>query len=269
MALSINKGVLNKLDVAATAEDTKVKNAAKAAAAEEGVAADVLFSKSDTLTLVATLGDPSKPDVTNRNIDGKIVPKADPTIVGYQFVCSEDLVVPECGLGDDAKSNPMSCKDLKGTRTVKAGEKFNLTRMETGLLLSQPQYNARISGGGQVFTVAYQKSNRGSAGSEASKAMAQPLPTVSLRGLTTSVKDIPCKPVLTFDIEERQTKDENGQVKTIKARVNKKVVPGFEKFEPLCRQAPRRPASGESVPANTRNQNARDFLAAIARQQKG
>lgn len=267
MALSINKGALNnKLDVATTPEDTKVKNAAKAAAAEEGVASDVLYSKSGTLTLVATLGDPSRPDITNRMIDGKLQPKADPTIVGYQFVCSEDLVVPECGLGDDAKSNPMSYKDLKGTRAVKAGTPFNLTRMETGILLSRPEYNARINGGDKAFTVAYQKSNRGSAGSEASKAMAQPLPTVSLRGVTTSVKDIPCKAVLTFDEEERQTKDEKGKVRILKVRINKKTVPGFEKFEPLCRQAPRRPS--EAVPTNSRNQGARDFLAAIARQQQ-
>jgi hypothetical protein len=269
MALSINKGALNKLDVAATAEDKAVKEAAQAAAAEK-VDNDILFSKSDTLTLIATLGDPSKPDVTNREIDGKMVAKTDPTIVGYQFVCSEDLEVPECGLGDDAKTNPMSYQNLTGTRKVKAGEPFNLTRMETGLLLSQPQYNARISGGGKAYTVAYQKSNRGSAGSEASKAMAQPLPTVSLRGITVSVKEIPCKHVLSFDTEERVVKDASGKERTVKARINKKVMPGFEKFEPLCRQAPRKPANGEAAaPANTRNTSAQAFLAAIARQQRG
>lgn len=259
MALHLNSEA-EKAAVAPAEEAVKAK--ASAAAVEESIPADVLGSKSATLTLVATLGDPTRDDITIREVQGK--PEGErvvtPTIVGYEFIASEDLVVPECGLGDDARSNPMSYKELAGTRKVKAGQPIALTRMETGILLSRPEYNARINGGDKEFVVAYQKSNRGAQGGEAAKAAAQGLPTVALRGNGISVKDIPCKPVLTFSVKTEKTAD--GKDKRVFS--DKAPVAGYEKWAPLCIAHVRKASAGApTTPANERNKNAALFLAAI------
>lgn len=249
---------------ATTAQEEVKKNAAAAVAATEPAAAlNDLGFKSDKIALISPLGDPSREDVTPRKgPNGQEEKITTSTIVGYLFKALEDLDVPECGMGDDARKNPMSFKDIGGSKHVKAGETFALTRFETGLLLSRPEYNARINGGGNEFTVVYQKAANvpKSADGSAAQIDSGRLPTVQLRGVTTSVKDLPMVDVMTF--ERQQVKDSKGNIRN--QIVNRKVVPGYEKFEPLCRTLTRQPGTGAaSADTKTRNPHAQAFLAMV------
>lgn len=261
MALNLKKNetVTNPADEAA-----KEQAAAAVAAPEAAAPAGELGIKSDKIVLIAPLGDPSREDVTPRTVNGVEEKIVTSTIVGYLFKALEDMDVPECGLGDDARKNPMSYKEIGATKHVAAGETFALTRFETGVLLSQPQYNARITGEGKEFTVVYQKSANAPKGADgsAAKVDAGRLPTVSLRGIETSIKDLKMVDVLTFRRE--QTTDGNGKPRN--QIVDRKVVAGYEKWEPLCRAAVRKAAQpGASADKNVRNASAQAFLAMVAK----
>lgn len=269
MALNLN----NAKKTEAPVQDEIVKaEAAAAVAAPEAIAAPAgsFGTKSDKIVLVAPLGDPSREDVTPRTVDGKTENIVTSTIVGYKFKALEPMDVPECGLGDDARKNPMSYKQVDGTRHVEAGEIFNLTRFETGLLLSLPQFNARISGEGREFAVVYQKASNTPKGADgsAAKVASDRLPTVSLRGLNnTSIKDLPMVDVLTFRRE--QTTDSNGKARNM--IVDRKPVDGYEKWEPLCRQAVRK-AAAPGVAADNKSQRsaaAQAFLDMVNKSKRG
>ena len=257
---------LKKNEPATTPVDEAVKDqAAAAVAAPETTAPAVeLGTKSDKIVLIAPLGDPSREDVTPRTVNGVEEKVVTSTIVGYLFKALEDVDVPECGLGDDARKNPMSYKEIGPMKHVKAGETFALTRFETGVLLSQPQYNARINGDGKEFTVVYQKSANAPKGADgsAAKVDAGRLPTVSLRGIELSIKDLKMVDVLTFRRE--QTTDSNGKPRN--QIVDRKVVAGYEKWEPLCRAAVRKPAQpGVSTDRTSYNKSAQAFLSMVAK----
>jgi hypothetical protein len=268
MALNIIKNGEN------IAETTPVEMSAPAPAVEvaaeapKAAAPTNLETMSDKIVLIGPLGDPSRDDVTPRIVNGVEEKITTATIVGYRFKALVDMVVPECGLGDDAKKNIMSYKDVNGTKAVKAGETFDLTRFETGLLLSRPEFNALITGEGQNWSVVYQKT-RGvkDADGVATTAGADVLPTVSLRGNDgASIKDMPFIDVLTFSKSTVPASTGDGKVRVV---VDRKILPGFEKFEPLCQRAPARTSAGSaSTGAPTYKKAAGNFLAMVAKKNK-
>jgi hypothetical protein len=98
-------------------------------------------SKSDKVAFVRALWNPAKPQ---SYVDGGETKKGY-VVVGYKFRALEDIEVPVCPI-----SSP---KDLYvNTSTgdkvhVAAGEEFVLDIMETGKLISQPEFAGRFSGG--------------------------------------------------------------------------------------------------------------------------
>lgn len=205
---------------------------------------------SDKIVFLNPLGDPSNPDSTTDKATGKKYET--PTIVGYRFKTLIDLDIPDVGLGEDATKNTMSYDPAKisNTRHVKAGETFDLTRFETGVLLADDRFNAKVSGEGKVYTVAYGAASKNDGGLSTVGAV----PTVLLRAANAneSVKDSKFINVLTF------TKTQvNGQTRKVRT-----IEPGFEKFEPLTHVGQGRSSSSNATNANgvTRNQAAAKFL---------
>ena len=242
-------------------EPTKAEKAEKVEAAAQAtaqtVSSDKLCSKSNLVALVAPLGDPSHPDTTITESGEK---KVTSYIVGYRFKALADLEVPECGLGDDARTNLMSFKDKNGRRMVKAGETFDLTRFETGMLLAPPEFNGRISGEGKNFYATFQTGTiKTKNGQVAQTTQTNDIPTVSLKpDGKGSIKDMKIIDVLT----SKNVQGNGGVVRKERA-----IIKGFEKWAPLCLEKTRMSSggSGSSAPANTRNAKAEAFLAIVSK----
>lgn len=261
MALNLKNGAKSsetKVETKAAQKEEVEKVVAAASAAAPAYDDEVLGSKSHTIEFIAPLGDPSHPDTVKDEKTG-VVTKT-PYIVGYRFKALEDVVVPECGLADDAKKNLMSYKDKNGTKQVKAGEEFDLTRFEAGLFLAPAEYNGKITGGGKSFTVVYQTNVvRSKSGKVGAASSATNIPTVAIKADSGSLKDYKIIEVLSFTAETA----ENGTV-----RKKRTINPGFEKWSPLCiAQAPRvgTGRSSEGTSKNVRNAKAEAFLAIVAK----
>jgi hypothetical protein len=167
-------------------------------------------------------------------------------------------------MGADARKNLMSYVDANGTKQVKAGEEFDLTRFEAGLLLAPPEFHGRITGEGKPFTAVYQqkKNPAAQAGKIADVSAAAAIPTVALRPESGSIKDYQIIEVLSFTSEKVPVGDK-GHVQIRKTRT---INPGFEKFEPLCQAAPPRARkSSASTPKARRNSGAQAFLEIVAK----
>lgn len=239
----------------------KAKAAVEAEQPVESVNSENLGSLSDKLSFVAALGDPSQDDVTyfdEVGADGKKKKRTDPMIVGYRFVASVDLDVPDVAPGDDLKKNLMSYTgDTLKTRKVPAGTEFDLTKFETGMLISREEFNGRATGGQIPVSCSYaSKSKTGADGKIATTSGAAEIPSIAIRaiGSGTSVKDVEMIPVLSF------TKSVDPKTKVVtKVRT---INPGFEKWEPLTKRVAttRKPGSGSSSDANKRNKMAAAFL---------
>ena len=236
--------------------NAKAAEGVKAEMPVQEVNSELVGSKSSTLHFIAALGDPSRDDVTPIEVNGKKEKKVDPTIVGYQFKCDEDLQVPNVMPGDGIKNNLMSYTgDTTATVLVKAGTVFNLTKFETGMLISREEYNGRATGGEkQVLATYTTTSKKASDGTLAKASAATAIPSVSLRAVTGSIKDYAMTPVLTF------TKEKGANGTTKKTRT---IIKGFEKFEGLCKETVRAASGsrgGSSAATNTRNKGAAAFL---------
>lgn len=222
-----------------------------------------LESLSSHIQLVCALGDPSVIDKTPVKIDGKDTNRFDPTIVGYRFVADVDLDVPDCPPGEDFKTpdNLMSFTgDPFNTKKVKAGTPFDLTKFETGVLLSREEFNCMVTGGEHPCKCVFTKtSKKTTSGALATASTVTAIPTASLRAANGgSIKDIKMIEVLTFTVENR----ENGQTRKIKT-----IVPGFEKFENLCKAKKRATVGGagkSATAATKRNKSAQAFLQILA-----
>lgn len=243
------------------------KEAAAQAAVETPENTSAYGVDSSKLIFIQPLGDPSKQDKTtieNKN-GGEPRVVITSTIVGYRFKAEIDLDVPDVPLGDDARDNSMSyAGDTSKTRHVKAGEVFDLTRFETGLLMSQERFNARCTGGDKPMVCTYNKTGKkDSKGNVASVNAATAVPVISLKALTpgASIKDYPMEDVLTC--VDEVVNDQKRKKRTIKA--------GFEKFAPLCvsrtKSSGRTSTGGAASMANQRNQNAAAFLNIVAAKQ--
>ena len=248
---------------AATAErvegNAKAKAEAQAQApVQSNVEDTVLDSKRKTLIFVAPLEDPSIPDTTDITVNGKKEPYTTGLIVGYRFKSTEDIMVPDCGLDVGFKQDKMNYINAEGTRAVKAGEEFDLTPFEMAMLLSRPEYNTYAEGGENPVKCVYNFA--GAKNKEGAVMKANKTPRASLRGLKTPVKIMPMIKVLSFTSE----KGENGA--TIK---NRTIVPGFEKWAPLCERAVRKGGAAGSATSAKKvyNENAQTFLN-LVRQKK-
>lgn len=230
---------------------------------------------AEHISFVACLGDPSVPDVNyidtgKVDANGKKIQdkKVYSTIVGYRFVADVDLDVPDVKPGDDFKKNPMSCSgDLFATKHVPAGQTFDLTRFETGMLLSREEFNARTAGkqgSGIATNVVYTTTKK------VSQSGAQPggqiMQTVSLKATEQgkSVRDVPCIDILTFETHLDPKLNVN--------RKTRQIIPGFEKWEVLARNntvangfGGRSSGAMTKDDTNTRNTSAANFLAMAAR----
>lgn len=225
---------------------------------DENIDSETLGSKSDKIEFIAALGDPSRDDVTPANLEKGIERRVDPTIVGYAFKVLEDMEVPECGTDDDLKDNPMSYKDKDGKRMAKAGETIYLTRFETGMLLSQPEFNTRITGGNMPVSVSYTFFGKPKDGKLPTVTSQTRIPSVTLRPsqVGQSIKDIKMIPVLSYTVE----KDDRGRT-----RKKRTINQGFEKWAPLCKErtVAARARSAVSQKA-VRNNKAAAFLQIVA-----
>ena len=263
MALKLHDKKEEAVKETATVKAEEKAAATAASAPVENIEAGVLGSKSHTIEFVAALGDPSRDDITpGKNGEDK---RVDPVIVGYRFRALEDVVVPDCGTTPNLKTDLMDFDSEKvdNTRVVKKGETFDLTRFETGLLLAPPEFNGKVTGGQKPVICVYQTSATKSANGEVTKKTDMgKMPGVSLRAVEGSIKDYQIIPVLEFTKEPGA-----GKGMVVKKRT---IIPGFEKWEPLCRVATRTAGAkgAASAAGNQRNQRAAAFLNIVNQKKK-
>lgn len=257
MAIKLDENKNEKNTAAAAPAGKTAKVAApRAVSAEEAKGAEVTIENinpeelgklSDTLHFVETVGDATREDRSKR--DGKeiITPRA----VGYRFKTDVDLIVPDCGIGADGVNNPMSFVDKDGTREVKAGETFDLTRFETAVLLSRVEFNSAIADG---FTLQYGQTGTKTQ-SNTVATTANSLPTVFLKAPagSDSLKERAYASAIVWD------KSEDGTSKT------RKVEEGFEKFGVYAQSNRRKSkvAAAGAVDKTERNKRAAAFLDSI------
>ena len=264
----------------AEAPQTKeeVKKEAEAAVVEAKASASLEVpanrgTLSDKIAFVCCLGDPSRRDITPANpAKPGSQERQDPTIVGYRFKALVDMEVPDVQPGEDFQGlkNPMSYSgDVTKKRQVKAGETFDLTRFETGVLVSSEEVNAKIFGNEDLKVIASYVVSKKATGTGSVVKATTALPTVTLRSVDNgkSVKDVPFVNVLTFESIPTGNKTKNGKPMVKKAR---KIIPGFEKWSKLCEEAVR-VSSGSTAGASAANSNARNkgallFLQALNKQ---
>lgn len=185
---------------------------------------------SDSIALVATLSDPSKPDKTMRKDKktGKEVEHVIGTIVGYQFQVLKDIEVPNVGTTLFYKSDAMDFIEENKNATIKAkkGDIINLTHFETAKLLSTPEFNGDVTGvakGSMKAVIAYQKPSA-TPKKRSDGRLALPLAYLRAAENGVSIRDLKQVPVI-----EISQKEVNGQVKKVKS-----AKAGFEKWAPLA-----------------------------------
>lgn len=261
--MPLTKGA--KAAPAATESKEDVKEKVQAAVQAESVVESTdgkEYGKlADKLAFVCCLGDPSKDDVIyEKDASGKAkVKRVDPTIVGYRFKAEVDLEVPDVKPGDDFKSNLMSYTgDTTATRTVKAGTEFDLTKFETGMLISREEFNGRALGGAIKVSCSYQTQSKKTSSGAIATTKGATVPGIALRAIEGSIKDVPIVPVLKFTTTTVTT--DNGKQMPRKER---QIIEGFEKWEPLCKArvvTGGRSSSGSASNVNKRNDLAAQFL---------
>lgn len=258
--------MLNTTTLAGATEEIETPEvAAKPAAPAEDYGAG-LGSKSDSVAFITTLVDPSDEDVV---YDENKVKSAMPRVVGFRFKALEAMTIPDCGTGDDLKNNPMSYLNAQGTRKVKKGEEFDLTRFELGMLASTPEFNARITGGDRPVVLSYATTGitkaKGDASAIADAYSRNKLPTVSLKLLDKgSMRDIQGIPVLDFEVLGTKT---GFGGKVAYAEKKKTIRPGFEKWAPLCLEVASRTPRPSAGKKDDRNKSAAAFLSIVKKRE--
>lgn len=157
------KGVKAKTETQSLYEEFKEKGRAirDAKSAEEKA---LEGSKSDKVVYVAALADPSSSQYRKANNENIASYK----VVGYRFKALEDMEVPvsklKVGFKNELDTEPIT------TRTIKAGEEFDLNRLETGYLMGRNEYAGKFTGDGTTVNlfVRYAKDRQ------------EPLPTLKL-----------------------------------------------------------------------------------------
>lgn len=240
------------------------KDAAKAKAATVDASKEY-GTLQDKFEFVATLGDPSRPDV-NQNAKGEKVEL--PTPVGYRFKALVDFdKVPDFGTPEGLRKDPMAAGEITDEsgnirfRSVKAGETFDLTLCETGTFMSLEEINSRITGGSIPVSASY-LSPRGTdgatTGDEGTIRVALRAISLSEDQAVKSLKAADFVDVLTFS----EVTEGNRKLK------KREILPGFEKWRSLAEQSRQR-SGGSRVPdSSRRNDNAVKFLEFLQRKAK-
>lgn len=158
-------------------------------------------TKSDKVEFLNALGDPSRPQKRregSRDIDSY-------QVVGYAFKIHEDMKVPKATLKAGFKSLT-DCEDPVW-EDAPAGSTVYLNNYETGILIAQPQFAGRFTGGGNSvsFSVKFSAERN------------EPLPVLNKDG-AGSIKE---NMILIADVAE------------VDGKKTYKLKEGFDKFNVL------------------------------------
>ena len=215
-------------------------------------------SWSNKIAFVKCLTNPLRDDVVTIKIDGKAEKKITPFICGYRFQALEDIEVPDCGTTINFKKDPMNFNDINGKKMVKAGETFDMTPFEVGLIASWPEFNQRFTGGEHPVTCGLMNKEYKNKLGATQEVQIKEFPRAILRLVGPGqIKDLGWENVCEKKIE--MTPDGREVKKGV-------IIPGFEKFAPLCETAPKsgaRAASGAKAAgkkANIYSASARAFM---------
>lgn len=192
--------------------------------------AETVGTLSDSIALIASISDPSRPDKTMRKDPktGDMKEHVIGTIVGYQFKVLKDVEIPDVGTSVFYKSDAMDYVEENKHNTIKAkkGDVVNLTHFETAKLLSTPEFNGNVFGkaaGSMKAVIAYQKPSAAPK-KRADGRLALPLAYLRAAEKGVSIRDLKQIPAI-----EVSTKEVNGKLKRTKS-----AKPGFEKWAPLA-----------------------------------
>lgn len=250
-------------EAAVTAVEVVENNAVK-----EDFDPAILGSLSDKWQFMASVADDTKPD-TNKIKDAKTGEVKEITtgkFIGYIFKALEDdLAYPQMKIDYDFFNKPFKVQDVEW-KTAKKGEKVILTTAETLGLMSTPEINGFINGGGIAVQTAYSKPSKAT-GADADAVLPIKGHLNPAAG-TESLKVLPIKVAITgTKVAETGTIDEKTG-KLLFQKINRKVEKGFERFLPALEAKPRKvaTAAGAAVAqtyTSQRNKNAAAFAAAF------
>ena len=273
MALTDTHVLGAEQEVAPVAPVAEVAVAAVEVVADDVVKEDfdpaVLGSLSDKWAFVASVEDKTKPD-TNVIKDKKTGTEKEVTtgkFIGYIFKALADgLSYPHMKIDYDFFNKPFKVQDVEW-KTAKKGEKVFLTTAETIGLMSTPEINGFITGGGISIQAAYGKPSKAT-GADADAVL--PITGfVAPAGDTPSLKALEVRTAITgTPIPGAGRKDEKTG-KMLFATLDKKVEKGFERLAPALEAKPRKSAGTAAGTAaiktftHQRNDNAAAFAAAF------
>lgn len=250
-------------EAAVTAVEVVENNAVK-----EDFDPAILGSLSDKWQFMASVADDTKPD-TNKIKDtktGEVKEITTGKFIGYIFKALEDdLAYPQMKIDYDFFNKPFKVQDVEW-KTAKKGEKVILTTAETLGLMSTPEINGFINGGGIAVQTAYSKPSKAT-GADADAVLPIKGHLNPAAG-TESLKVLPIKVAITgTKVAETGTIDEKTG-KLLFQKINRKVEKGFERFLPALEAKPRKvaTAAGAAVSqtyTSQRNKNAAAFAAAF------
>ena len=186
----------------------------------------IVGSLSDSIELMATLGDPSRVKEIERN--GKKIQSME--IVGYEFKAYKDITVPDVDAGPFLHRKDLMAyteETKNNTRKIKKGETFCMTLFETAKLLTSLEFNNTV-GKKNVFTLAFMKDVRKGVNvirEDGTKV----LPKASLKATKgLSIKALPQREV--FDVVRKQVE---GKKKPVIVRTPKKE---YAKWQALAKR---------------------------------
>lgn len=260
--MALKAGTVTKNKPAASEKVTDTSKDVAEATANIPAADPNLHRLSDSLALVAVLGDPSDPDtVTERDENGNAVSKdVKPRIVGYRVknVGSEPIPAIYAPIGEDwSRNNRLSHVEEISQKPIAPGETVDLTIFETAALYSIPEINLKASGGEHPSIGVLTQSKAKSSTESSSKGGANF--QVRLTAPNASIRDLDYIEVLTVDVKT---------VDGTQRRSNHQIKPEFaEKFSPIAtsrgrRNRPSAAGAGRSS-APTRSPQAEAFLASL------
>lgn len=189
-------------------------------------------SKRDKVAFLQCLGDATKPVKRTEGGNPNV-----PTffVIGYAFKALEDMTVPVAPYKAGAKT--VLDVEPATERVIKAGTEFYLNIVETGLLISRPEYCGQFTGEGTTvqFSVKFSKDNK------------EPKPVLLKVGGGSIKSNIVCV--------NNTSKDATGKLK------HEGCKAGYEAFEPyFVKKTASRVGAGKA----TRNESAKALSYAFA-----